>query len=125
MCGFEIVSATDYGAVLWNKSSWVWWHSEVPFSLRWNFKKAEGLFAYHGVKGEPKEFQHVVLPSWKWNGKNGLQPVLASNAQLAPEIKANFASVVIANGSLPLPALLLVAMMKHIRYIMFEMFGLQ
>jgi len=29
-----------------------------------------------------------VLPSWKWNGSNGLQPVLSAQAQLDPAIKS-------------------------------------
>ena len=150
----------DHGSVLWNKASgrsarirpasgasltsvaraqtsWVWFHPQLPFTLRFNFKRADSLFAFHGVKGDAKPGQHTVLPSWKWNGKNGLQPVLSASAQLDPEIKSQFCSVVVTAGQVPLPVLvrsqsllhalsklttlrscqLLAAMMKHIRWV--------
>lgn len=120
--GFEIVSES-YGTVLWNKTSWVWFHPNVPFTVRYNFKKADNLFSFHGVKGEPKKGQHAVMPSWKWNGTTGLQPVLSKDSELDPAIKAQFASVVIAQGDIPLPAMLLGAMMAHIKYITFTVLG--
>jgi len=120
--GFEIVSS-DHGTVLWNKSSWVWFHPQVPFTLRFNYKRADSLFAWHGVKGDCKKAQHAVLPSWKWNGKNGLQPVLAASATLDPAIKSQFASVVVTDGDVPLPVMLLAAMTQHIRYITFTLLG--
>ncbi len=119
--GFQIVSES-YGTVLWNKTSWVWYHPNLPFTLRYNFKKADNLFSFHGIKGEPKKGQHAVLPSWKWNGTTGLQPVLSKEAELDPQIKPQFASV-ISQGDMPLPCMLLGAMMAHIRYITFTALG--
>ena len=120
--GFEMLTA-DYGTVLWNNISWVWFHPQLPFTLRFNYKRDSNVFAYHKPRSALKPGQYAVLPSFKWNGSNGLQPIVGQGAELDPAIAPNFATATCIEGAAPLPVLLTVALTKHICFVTQNAFG--
>jgi len=75
--GSEFVSE-GWGAVLWNRASWVWFHPKIRFVVRYDWISTERLFRFHHAK--KKQPGELVLPDWRWTG-NDLEPVMSERVE--------------------------------------------
>jgi len=108
--GSELVSE-GFGAVLWNRASWVWFHPKIRFVIRYDWFANEQLFRYHrGLKSRKPQAGEVVLPDWRWTGRS-LEPVYSE--QVEPE-QRRFETW-LARKQVPAIVVLLVAMLFQIQ----------
>jgi len=105
---FEIRSAY-YGAVLWNRVTWVWFHPRIRFVIRYHWKSKEKTFAFYTPKGEMKKGQ-CILPDFKFDPANG-----SINMIPTPGAKTENLVQWKAYGPFPVPLLLTLALQNHLQ----------
>lgn len=94
----------QFGTVVWNTRTWVWYHPRYPHTIRFDLDAKTGVFKFRPSPSQSGKNEGLPYADWLWeNGK--LKSMGSAGGKVAPsclEWKLD--------GDVPVPAILLAGM---------------